>query len=781
MALGIFSRIGSTLDGLIAGAAAGWSKGPEENGFPGPPPELVRQPAFLSRYSLRHPQAVSKVPMVYACVNKIANDLARRPLRFYRGTGKSRVEILPDRDSGNIADVWGRANPSSNGYELRRSIEGSGCVNGNGYLFMEKFGSVKPDKHWELWDMPGQWVQPVIDEHRIKIGFQFLAGIRPQYLPPENIVHYPGWTPDFTPLGLSPLESARLMYQVRYLMSDWNHAFYENGGQVAHVFERPNEGAKQMTPQEIEILKKQFMDTNGGPQNRMRPMVLQGLKIARAGLTHQEMDFTSGLDWADADICNVFGIPPVIMGIKKGGGLSDAGVKADLVLYYENALEPRAALFDAVMNKQFCPLFGDDIRCETDFSGVMALQAQRLEQSKSVVIAAGRPVMTANEARKAMNLEPTGNPMDDELIIPAQAPQLKPPVDGPQPGGDALEGVDALGNTAEESALMNVNPKAKDSAKASAPSGAEVVRAARRIAQERSRARKRQSALLGVFERRFQRGFESIFEAQREKAKARLLHKLHAAGMDSGRAEQRLDIDVDDLFDENDHADVAAIEKLFTELCEQRGEEQLADLGVELEVALSNASVSRFVQRASVQVLSQTVSTTRDRLRTAFAKVAKEGGAVADYVRAVDEVFDSRRDNALLIARTEVLGGYNFAGMDAAKQSGVVRAKEWMTADDELVREAHSEAEAQGPIDMDEAWEMDDGTETFAMQFPGDPDGPASLVCNCRCTMTYVVDEERKARLKAEYRRTGLRSVAQSWDEWFPAENQKRLPETVGA
>ena len=47
---------------------------------------------------------------------------------------------------------------------------------------------------------------------------------------------------------------------------------------------------------------------------------------------------------------------------------------------------------------------------------------------------------------------------------------------------------------------------------------------------------------------------------------------------------------------------------------------------------------------------------------------------------------------------------------------------------------------------MDEAFDVG-GAQ---LQFPGDPDGPAEEVCNCRCTLLPVVSEERMRHLRWE-------------------------------
>ncbi len=140
--------------------------------------------------------------------------------------------------------------------------------------------------------------------------------------------------------------------------------------------------------------------------------------------------------------------------------------------------------------------------------------------------------------------------------------------------------------------------------------------------------------------------------------------------------------------------------------------------------------------------------TTRGKLRESLGEVLQAGGTYTEAYAAVQGVFEGRRGNAGTIARTEMAGAFNYAGLDAARQSGVVTGKSWLTTDDELVRESHSECEAEGEIAVDDEF-------TNGLQFPGDPDGDPEDVCNCRCTLLYGTDETRVRRLKERVASTG--------------------------
>lgn len=732
----------------------GWTRMMDPNAFPDYPSYWRNIPVPLSNWSLDFPRAVGAIPIIYACVDMIASDAAGLPVRFFR-TDKSGKKTKLDPEPGNVAWLWDRMNKNQSRFEATQELQSALDTGGSAYIYIEDFGQEKPSKDWELWSMPPHLVKPTVGDRRERIGYEFMGGVHPVIIPANKVIFFRYFHPQFTPLGMSPLEAARVQYEARYFSGRWNRAFYEKGAQASGIFTTTDPDT-ELTPTQVKFNQDQLMKLNGGVDNAMKATILQGLKFERRGMTHSEMNFIEAAELTDADICRVYGIPPVLMGIKKGGGLSDAGASTDLLRYWEHTQKKRANLRDAVITKQLCSRFGPEFVCETDFSMVPALQDKLLTQMKAIVIATGRPIMTVNEGRKPVSwLEPIeDDPSADELFMP-QTVDAGTVTKGPGEPDDGSDSEDPKADT-EDGVKEPAKPKAGRSGKSTAHS--------------RVRARRRESAILARHERKFARSVRAFFTRQQDIVEAAIRHAYQMAGYDTeGRSAKKktrteVSIDWNTVLGPNDHADVDELERIFNSLIEQRGEEQLAEIGVEVEIELNKAAGKRYAERFSAELIGQINNTTRNRLRDGIVDVIAGGGTFAEASRTIRDVFDGRRDNADTIARTEMLGAYNFASLDAAKQSGVVVGKSWMTAEDELVREAHSAAEEDGPIGIDEAWTMagNDGPATLA--FPGDPDGPPELVCNCRCVLQYETDAERVREVKDTFRRTRERIRRSSLD-----------------
>lgn len=98
-------------------------------------------------------------------------------------------------------------------------------------------------------------------------------------------------------------------------------------------------------------------------------------------------------------------------------------------------------------------------------------------------------------------------------------------------------------------------------------------------------------------------------------------------------------------------------------------------------------------------------------------------------IRHLDAEKSVWKTRAMLIARTEATGAYNYGALQAFDAEGVER-KVWLAANGPRTRLTHSEASGQ-EVKVGQAFIVGGSR----LQFPGDPAGPVAEVANCRCTM----------------------------------------------
>ena len=93
------------------------------------------------------------------------------------------------------------------------------------------------------------------------------------------------------------------------------------------------------------------------------------------------------------------------------------------------------------------------------------------------------------------------------------------------------------------------------------------------------------------------------------------------------------------------------------------------------------------------------------------------------------------RTSAIRTARTAVTGAQNAGRIDsytAAQKMGIKLKKEWLATLDGRTRHSHAMLDGE---QVDNEKKFSNGC-----MFPGDPNGPAAEVYNCRCTLIAAVD-----------------------------------------
>jgi uncharacterized protein with gpF-like domain len=127
-------------------------------------------------------------------------------------------------------------------------------------------------------------------------------------------------------------------------------------------------------------------------------------------------------------------------------------------------------------------------------------------------------------------------------------------------------------------------------------------------------------------------------------------------------------------------------------------------------------------------------STTQAMIQKLLQQAIDEGMGVAKAQALIRSEFTMMsRLRAERIARTEIVSASNLGSIEAARSTGLTLQKSWLSTRDARTREAH--ASVDGQLAELEGYFIVDGEE---LSYPGDINGSAGNVINCRCTVTYT-------------------------------------------
>jgi len=145
--------------------------------------------------------------------------------------------------------------------------------------------------------------------------------------------------------------------------------------------------------------------------------------------------------------------------------------------------------------------------------------------------------------------------------------------------------------------------------------------------------------------------------------------------------------------------------------------------------------VLRFAQAHAARQVVAINSSTEERIRGIVSRAIAEGQVVKEIARAIESTLtDSAKPRSFAIARTEVGMATSAGDHLAARESGIRLVKVWLTANDGGERHP-SEPGLEGQTrEMGDLFDV----RGAPMLYPLDPNGPASEVVNCRCTLDYA-------------------------------------------
>jgi SPP1 gp7 family putative phage head morphogenesis protein len=175
---------------------------------------------------------------------------------------------------------------------------------------------------------------------------------------------------------------------------------------------------------------------------------------------------------------------------------------------------------------------------------------------------------------------------------------------------------------------------------------------------------------------------------------------------------------------------------------------------------------------------------TKDWIKKVLEKAVTDGWSVDETVR---EIMTKSRDinakRARVITRTESVRAMNHGTLVGAEKSRLVMEKVWITARDERVRGSHRRLEGKTA-------DVEDSFPDSVLKFPGDPDGKAKDVVNCRCTIAMMPKRDENGRLirKPEIRisdrtsiESSLNSIVREAQEFKPAASIKEVEDRLSA
>lgn len=491
----------------------------------------------------------------------------------------------------------------------------------------------------------------------------------------DDVVFFKYPDPNDLYRGISPLRAAALTADTDYYATQWNKNFFVNAAtpRTAFVVDKP------LTDEQYKRLKEMIEKRFKGIENAHKAIILEGgLDVRPLQLSQKDMEFLELRKFSREEIAAVFGVPLTKLGLNDNANKATAYVND--YTFAKNTITPKLVMIKETLNKYFLPLFEENLAF--DFDSVIP-KDEEFEVNKNVQYVKNN-ILTINEVRAELGYEPVD--WGDEPAVPIMF-NAKPPKTKGMSKEDKLKYWDNL-------------------------------------VQKRERD---ESFFKGWVARRFTKQEQRVLENLKNTKAIQKLTQIEA--------EKSADEIIRFLLSDNELTLwIDYYMQTMPELFGKASQEFAESWGLNLWLAEHNPRTVELLQGKSQRFARRVNETTYRRLKETLIEGFIQGEGERDLAKRVEDVMTlSKRQRAGTIARTEVFMANNNAHLETLLENGV-QHKEWLTARDERVREAHAMADGQ-VVETDQPFIVDGEY----LMYPLDPNGSPGNIINCRCVVIPVI------------------------------------------
>jgi HK97 family phage portal protein len=665
--------------------------------------------------------------VVYACINLKATVAASIPWYLQRYESEGWVDVGDEQHP--VLVLLRRPNPFDSGNTFRRKVfiyldaTGNNFIQANSEGVPSELLVLRPDRFAVL---PNN-TMTAIEQYVYSID-----GNDTPY-PPEQVLHLKLFeTVSQEWFGLSPVRVGAMLIDSDNNATNWNRALLENRGRPDAIFNFKN----GLTPAQRVEWEQWIKEKYSAAENAGRPMRIEAgdFEYIELSKTPQELDFTSTTSMTNRRICQLYNVPPELVGDPQNKTYSNQQ-EARLALI-EQGVFPMMDLLRDALNAWLVPRYGDNLRLMYDKDAVDVVSEKRRSAFERVQAA---DWLSLNEQREATGY---GVLEEEDADVPRallnqrafsafsfgeEEEEENPEEEKPEEEEEETEETD---ETEEE------ETEEEEDEKGARPHELKVWNV--ESEQQKVSAYVQMEHQRRGFEQLFAIGLQKYFRAEEKK----VLAAVKAAPRDKMADALRTAV----------HKQAPALKRLFKTMYGTVGRYffdktrlSIPKGAVAPEKKDVNAALRTLREFFTVEAPKQVEavqSTTIDRLarvlRVGIFDELPDDEIVKNLQKTYEESFVPNRSE--VIAGTEVVKTSNAGAMQGAKSTGLKLRKAWLSQRDSQVRRPPKSVfdhrdEAVESVELDQAFIV----SGQKMMFPGDATLGASMgnIINCRCLLSY--------------------------------------------
>ena len=292
------------------------------------------------------------LPVVYACINRIANPLASFPLGIYQDDGMGgRVQVKEHPMSDRLRL---RPNDYMSARTLRKATSLHALSWGNGYQEIERNGRGEAVGLWPL--LPAS-TRP----RRIDGDLKFTTSIDGQgfTLDHGDVLHIMDLSQDGY-VGLSQVALAREAMGLALAMQTFGSKFFANDAKSGGFLMHPGRlGTQAVTnlrgqdgrPQAAGENPASRIEKQGGLDNAHRVKVLEeGMKFVSTTIPPEDAQFLGSREFQIAEIARIYDVPLILLQSHANTTTWGSGIEQLMIGFIRQTVAPWVDAFEQEMN-----------------------------------------------------------------------------------------------------------------------------------------------------------------------------------------------------------------------------------------------------------------------------------------------------------------------------------------------------------------------------------------------------------------------------------------------
>jgi len=308
-----------------------------------------------------------------------------------------------------------QANPEVDLNQFRREVYMDMIINGNAFVYFD--GAY-------LYHMPAHLME-VKTGKKQRIDYYLYDG--KTRFSRDEIIHIKENAADSIYQGVSRLFCCQRSINTLDLMLNFQDLFFENGAVPGLVLTTPNILSAKIKQRILENWRRSYSPKAGA----RRPLILDGdFKVnPLSEIKWRELDFETSVDGHEVKILKALGVPPILL-----NSGNNANLTPNLKLFYLTTVLPLVNKFVSALETYFA------YDMKPDTVGVAALAPEIRDQTTQLTSLVNTGIITINEAREQLRMDPAEDEHADELRIPANiAGSAVDPSQGGRPSGSSDE------------------------------------------------------------------------------------------------------------------------------------------------------------------------------------------------------------------------------------------------------------------------------------------------------------------------------------------------------